>query len=112
MDNYYTPNAFAPLHPITPARVNIWPPQTTILADHTMIYEQSYGASNGGTGSSTGITIGTYIIVAVWTALSIFVIIWLSRGYFAAGFHNKPPLNQKLALPNPNTPNSGLIIQT
>ena len=82
MHNNYTPNTFAPLRPITPARVAVWPPKSSMC-------EQSYGQSNGG-GSS--VTVGTMVIMAIIVAVCIGLLIWLSRGYFHAGFDKKPPV--------------------
>lgn len=104
MDNYHTPNVLAPLHPITPARVNVWPPQASNIANRTMIYEQSYGASsNGGsTNSNSGIDTGQYIVMGIFTALILFVIITMTYGFLQAGFHKKPQVSTSSVI-NPST---------
>ena len=72
MSQYYTPNTFAPLRPITPARVNIWPPNPT-----ETVTERRYSQSSGG-GGTTGIP--DYIIMALFTlgALLLAIYIWRS----------------------------------
>ena len=67
-----TPNTFAPLRPITPARVAIYPPQPTTVS------EQRYGQGSGGT---NGVTVITMILMILFPICMLAVAIWVSEGW-------------------------------
>lgn len=83
---------YGPLNPVTPARVNIYPPQP--------MAERPYGQSSG---SNPAVSVGTLIVMSIITLLLVGLLIWLGRDYYKSGFH-KPDVPVKPALGTPQSP--------
>lgn len=84
MYNNFTPNTFAPLRPITPARVAVWPPHP-ISSDVQSCGEQRYGATSNGSSAS----VASLIIISIITLALICGLTYFGYNFYTVHYSPK-----------------------